>query len=138
VAGEVLSTPEQLAEARLIHVLSRATYWELAAEYLGVVLDVKRGLRTNVSGLALEMAENGLGCAVLPQWLVARAIADGRLISPLALNVPSPWAYYLALPEKAGRPQVRQLRDWLLAAGEKTGEEAGDGDNAAAGHERLA
>jgi len=42
----------------------------------------------------------------------------GRLIRPFALNIPSPYAYWLTMPEiLVGRATVAAFRAWILAEG---------------------
>ena len=48
-----------------------------------------------------------------------------RLITPFALRVPLPSAYYLVCAESVvGRPAVKAFREWLLAEAAKETETA--------------
>lgn len=49
-----------------------------------VIIDVKGSLKCNNSEILLEAALSGFGIALLPDWLVCRDIAEGRLIHLLS------------------------------------------------------
>jgi DNA-binding transcriptional LysR family regulator len=58
----------------------------------------------------------GAGIALIPRFLIETELADGTLVSPLAIPFESEKAYYLVLPES--RPlstELQQFRAWLLA-----------------------
>lgn len=77
-----LEQPEQLsAHECLAFHLQPGESWLLAAE-TGPLREVRirRRLRANNSDALLAAAIGGLGVALLPTWLVAEALADGRLI----------------------------------------------------------
>ena len=68
--------------------------------------------------LAVEAALDGQGVALALRPLVEADVAAGRLIMPFAVSVPSPYAYFLVMPEAvAGRPSVAAFRDWLFGEG---------------------
>ena len=78
-------------------------------------LDATRGPRFSHSALALDAATDGLGVALGLTLLAAHDVADGRLVMPFALALPSFFAYYLVSPEgSADRPQLAAFRAWLL------------------------
>lgn len=67
------------------------------------------------NNLALEAAIDGLGVVLALKPLIAEAVSTGRLVIPFDITVPSPNAYYLAVPEAVGeRPAVRAFCDWLM------------------------
>lgn len=81
---------EQLFDAELIHVLGRPAFWELIAKQLDLPdLNLKGGLRTNASNLALELAAKKLGCVAVPRSLVLPDIERGILVEPFDLDVVS-------------------------------------------------
>lgn len=65
--------------------------------------------------LMIAAAEAGLGVALTPPLLVERAVADGRLIAPLALSAPLKVEYMLVFADEGlrRRPDVRRLAAWL-------------------------
>jgi LysR family glycine cleavage system transcriptional activator len=115
VAGAALSDPAQLHEARLIHILGRPVYWEMAAKVLGEkTLELRGGFQTNSSNTALELAVNGLGCVVVPKSLVKKYAAQGLLVEPFDFDLPCPWSYYARFKDKSATPSVKQFKAWLL------------------------
>lgn len=90
--------------------------WQVWLDAAGVAgLDAARGPRFSHSGLALDAAIDGLGVALGISLLADHDVADGRLVMPFALSLPSPFAYYLVYPEgSAHRPQLAAFRAWLL------------------------
>lgn len=63
----------------------------------------------------------GLGCGILPEFMVAADLAAGRLVRLLPGHAPQgrfAHLYALYLPSRQGNPKVRAFIDWLL---ERTG-----------------
>lgn len=110
-----LTDPKQLLDAKLIHILGRPAYWELVAKKFELKeLDLRNGLRTNASNLALELATKNLGCVALPRSLVQPYLKRGLLIEPFGLQVVSPWTYFVKITEKTATPSVKLFHQWLL------------------------
>lgn len=92
--------------------------WLAAVGVSGV--DAGRGLRFSNAVLAVEAALDGQGVALALSPLVEAEIAAGRLLRPFAQAIPSPYAYWLVMPEMlAARPAVRAFSDWILAEGRR-------------------
>lgn len=117
-----LPTPQDLKRQVLIHdetILDEEKQpswaeWLRAAGVVGV--DARRGPRFSNTVLAVEAALDGQGVALLPRLLIEADLAAGRLVVPFATALPSPYAYFLVMPEAvAGRAAVADFRDWLLA-----------------------
>lgn len=73
-----------------------------------------RWLQTSHYVLALEMARQGLGIAMVPDFLVAADVAAGRLRELSSLRLPTNEDYYLCI--KASRrdePALRALEQWV-------------------------
>lgn len=63
-----------------------------------------------------QAAVHGLGLALLPTFLVADDLAQGRLIPAFGPPVPALGAYYLVWPEaRPERPPLASFRAWLAA-----------------------
>lgn len=73
--------------------------------------DAQVALRVGNAGQALAGALAGMGCALLPELLVAQALGEGRLVA-LAAAEETQRAYWLLAP----RPQWRQKKLRALAA----------------------
>ncbi|MGI9336377.1 MAG: transcriptional regulator GcvA [Gammaproteobacteria bacterium] len=87
--------------------------WPLAAGFTGV--DAVRGLVSTDSSMLIQAAIAGQGVALARAVLAADALADGRLVRPFRLNLPTEYAYYIVCPQdSAEQPKVKAFRDWLL------------------------
>lgn len=117
IDGAPISDPEDLRRARLIQILGRLEYWTLVLDDLGVQgVDLRAGLRTSGSNLALELAVQKLGCVVIPRSLAQVYLDRGLLVEPIALNVPSPWVYCMRLNDKSTTPSVKLFMEWLQSS----------------------
>jgi LysR family glycine cleavage system transcriptional activator len=90
--------------------------WEEWLRVAGVKdVDCNDGPHFSDSGLALVAAIDGLGIALASKPLVAKEIAEGRLVAPFAISVGQHYSYYLVIPEVIStRPVVMAFRQWLL------------------------
>jgi LysR family glycine cleavage system transcriptional activator len=119
-----LRRPEDLRHHTLLHVQWRteddaAPSWRMWLRAAGVEgVDVERGPRFSIEGLALEAAIEGQGVALTGAVLVEGDLKAGRLVRPFppSLSQATAFCYYLVYPEaKAGDPKVMAFRDWVLA-----------------------
>lgn len=86
--------------------------WLLAAGVEGV--DSDRGPRFNDAGLALQMALDGHGVALMTDVLTADDIAAGRLVRPFEVTVPMNFGYFVVCPtDRAEAPKIKAFRAWL-------------------------
>ena len=95
--------------------------WALWCEAVGLEADhARRGPVFIDSNGVMEAALAGMGMALLRRSFIAPALAQGRLVNPLAQPIACPLAYYLVYHETALlAPANRCFRDWLLAMAEK-------------------
>lgn len=64
--------------------------------------------------MTLQSVKEGIGIALLPDFLVAEQLASGELCAPLNLSLDSGYGYYLQIPtHKRQQLQVRQFSHWL-------------------------
>jgi LysR family transcriptional regulator, glycine cleavage system transcriptional activator len=64
---------------------------------------------------SFQAAIEGLGVTMGRSMAVRADLTAGRLVEPFELRLPSPLAYYLAVPaERAKLPKVELFRSWLL------------------------
>lgn len=120
-AERPLASPDDLRRHVLIHDETieeddASASWAAWLKLAGVDrIDSQRGPRFSNAVLAVEAALEGQGVVLALPPLVEADIAAGRLIVPFPLAVPSPYAYYLVMPEViAERPSVAAFRRWLL------------------------
>ncbi len=112
-----LKQPSDLAEQTLLQMASRPTGWEEWLDAAGLPgLDGRHGPRFEHHLMVIQAALAGLGLAVLPSFLVAEELADGRLLEPFpAIRVTGRRAYWLAYPERNRElPALVAFREWLV------------------------
>lgn len=124
IAASPLLRPADLRQQVLIHdeTIADGEHSVGWAEWLAAaglrLAECPRQAHFSNAVLALDAALAGQGVALSLRDLVAADVAAGRLMLPFALTLPSPYAYFLVLPEQtAARPDVAALRDWLVAEG---------------------
>ncbi|UCH73730.1 MAG: transcriptional regulator GcvA [Rhodospirillales bacterium] len=122
-----LRVPADLARHTLIHFewdrqdFTWPTWkmWLLAAGVDNV--DPSRGPRFNDAGLALQMAIDGHGIALMTDVLATDDIAAGRLVRPFDLTLSTNFGYFVVCP--TGRveiPKIKAFRAWLRRQAEAT------------------
>jgi LysR family glycine cleavage system transcriptional activator len=118
-----LHGPAELAYHSLIHDISMTDSgvfptwrsWLQKAGLAGVV-DCDRGLQLNDSAAAIQTAISGNGIAIGRTTLVARDLAEGRLVRPFTETQTCELAYYLVYAKKnEGAAPVVAFKEWLLS-----------------------
>lgn len=123
LAGEPpLARPRDLARHVLIHDETiddegKQPNWKEWFRLAGVSgVNARRGPRFSNAVMAIEAALDGQGIALTLKPLVAAELEAGRLVVPFDVVVPSPYAYFMVMPESvAHRASVAAFREWLLA-----------------------
>ncbi len=117
-----LMNPADLARQTLIHdeTLQDGELQPGWADWLRVAgvdgVDTRRGPCFSNAVLAMGAALDGQGVALALKPMVEADVAAGRLVIPFDISVPSPYAYWLVMPEAVSqRPPVAAFHDWLLA-----------------------
>ncbi|MCY1537135.1 hypothetical protein D9M68_726210 [compost metagenome] len=65
--------------------------------------------------LALSVAAQGAGVALGDWSLIGDDLANGNLVAPFDLRVPTGGAYYVVYPERPGASQqLIELAEWLV------------------------
>lgn len=110
-----LSSPEDLRDATLIHVLIRIGQWRNWLEAAGIEgAEPERGPKFQNTPLALEAAMAGMGVAIANRAFVADHLRDGRLVIPFDQDLPSECAYYLLYPKQGPRrTSAIAFREWI-------------------------
>lgn len=117
--GAALQHPADLSRQILLHdevLLGHPgrvgwTRWLEAADAAG---SAGRGVRFSHAYMALEAAIAGQGVALARGILVARDLAEGRLVRPFELALESGLSYWVLTPARRPREAALRFRDWLL------------------------
>jgi len=117
---------EDLRDAMLLHDHAAmsdeiTSDWEHWVRQVGVEgVDVTKGSGFTQGDMVLQAAMQGDGIALTRSSLAELDLASGRLVRPLDVSIPCPWAHYIVCLEEAlRRPHVAAVYDWLLAEGER-------------------
>ena len=112
----MIKVAEEMRDARLIHVLGRTAYWQAFADHFGLSnWNLASGAQTNSLNVALELAANGQGCAILPKSLLETYLERKLLIEPLEVNLDSPWSCYMINMRSNGNRPAHLLHAFLLS-----------------------
>lgn len=113
-----LSKPEDLRHHTLLHSLYRRDDWARWLEAAGVgkaIVDPAQGLSFDLTTMAIDAAENGLGLAMTREAQVSAVIESGRLVAPFRRDyLRGEGCYFLARPALWSEPHVASFRQWLL------------------------
>lgn len=107
---------DDIREAPLLHLTTRPDAWERWLTHHGVDDSAVHGMLFDQFGALYEAAASGLGVALLPEFLFADELREGRIVRALPLPMESEGAYHLCWPsERADHPLLSLFRDWLVA-----------------------
>ena len=110
-----LNRADDLLKYKLIHDETMTSWqqWLVAAGVSDPQLD--DSLSMNHSHLVMQAAIAGEGIALGRSVLVADALKNGSLITPLDFSLKSDFAYYLVCPKNTSEQVwISSFRDWLL------------------------
>jgi LysR family transcriptional regulator, glycine cleavage system transcriptional activator len=112
-----MSSPDDLAKERLLHVLGYQEGWAAWLAAAGTThVDAGSGLWFDTTPMVLEVAAQGGGVALGRSSMLERELASGRLVRPFDLELPIDEAFFLVAPEKGARhPDAATFREWILA-----------------------
>lgn len=111
--GGVTSVDELLARP-LLSLESRPNGWRNWLRGAGHDAPVPRGMVFDQFGTMMQAAISGLGVALLPDFLAAPALADGRLVALAPPRVTSAAGYFLVWPlARADLAPLAAFRAWL-------------------------
>lgn len=114
--GGILQKPEDLARVTLMHSFSRAGQWRNWLRAAGIEgVDTEQGPRFSTDSIAVEAAASGLGVALASRIVVAKQLAEGRLVIPFDVGFCHDYGYFLVYPPAAARERrIAAFRDWIL------------------------
>lgn len=111
-----MRVPADILKNDLIFVLGRQEYWQSMASALGIDGSAfEKGLTTNASNIALELAAMGAGCVATQRSLAKVYLNRGLLVEPFPASPPSPWTYYLFESQLSKGRVVRAAKEWILS-----------------------
>ncbi|MFJ4442947.1 LysR family transcriptional regulator [Pseudomonas sp. NPDC089422] len=115
LAGRELGDARELADMVLLQSTSRPEAWHEWFLELGLhSVSAYHGPRFDTFYMALSAAQAGCGVALVPQYLVAKELAEGSLVMPWNHAMRSAGKHYLAYAEHAAEvPKVRALVEWI-------------------------
>jgi len=115
LAGRELGCAGELADMVLLQSTSRPEAWHEWFLELGLhSVSAYHGPRFDTFYMALSAAQAGCGVALVPQYLVAKELAEGSLVIAWNHAMPSAGKHYLAYAEHAAEvPKVRALVEWI-------------------------
>lgn len=107
-----------LAQHTLLHTSARRDDWSRWLKAAGVneaVVDPTRGLVFDITTMAIDAAEAGLGIAITREAQVQDALRTGRLVAPFRRDLlRGEGCYFLTVPGRRDEPHVAAFRAWLL------------------------
>lgn len=110
-----LERPEDVAKGELLHSHYRRRAWEFWSRAVDVDLDFNAGTDFATSLLSFSAAEQRLGLAIGQLGLLDDVIAQGRLVRPLGMRIPTGAAFYVIWPSTVSvSAKTRRFIDWLL------------------------
>lgn len=115
LGGHELASAEELSQQVLLQSTSRPETWhEWFLEQGLHSANSYHGPRFDTFYMCISAALSGCGVALVPRYLVARDLAEGKLVVPWPHAMRSNGAYFLAYQEHSAEvPKVRALVDWV-------------------------
>ena len=115
LARQPLDYPEQLLQQRLLVQTTRQRMWDSFLAELGVDYhSAQHGMGFQHFFMSLRAAQEGLGVALIPDFLAADSLARGYLVNPLGLSQQSDFSYYWLSPGyKLQLAKVEMFQHWL-------------------------
>lgn len=115
-----------MAGVPLLQIETRPTAWRVWFAAQGGEPPRGGGMLFDQFAPMMQSAIAGLGAALLPDYLVAPELAEGRLVPLLTPSVEGTGAYWLVWPTaRASYPPLQALRDWLREEVGRTGADGG-------------
>lgn len=118
--GAPTLVPQPLARAEdilthpLLQMESRTGDWGRWLAHHGVVGQRPPGMLFDQFATMAQGAVHGLGLALLPTFLIARELAEGRLVQVFGGPVPALGSYHLVWPaDVSPRAPLLSFRNWL-------------------------
>ncbi|GGK78746.1 LysR substrate-binding domain-containing protein [Amphritea balenae] len=107
---------EDLTQHKLLAQTTRPAMWQTFFQQLNLNPELcDPGIAAQHFFMSLQSVKEGLGIALIPDFLVQSELETGQLVAPLGLSMVSSFGYYLSAPEhKRHQLKVRQFSQWLV------------------------
>ena len=111
-----LARPRDLAHHVLVSSMHRPRDWPTWLAAAGLTdIDASNGIKVENSALAYQAAIDGVGVVIAQRSFIGEDLANGRLVAPLALEVPGDGSYYFGYPaERQKSERVAAFEDWIV------------------------
>lgn len=114
-----LTEPRDLKHHTLLHTYHRHGDWVRWLAAAGISkdeVDPDQGQVFDLTTMAVDAAEAGMGIAMSREAQVRDSIEAGRLVAPFRRDLlRGEGCYFITRPNRSEDPPVRAFRDWLLA-----------------------
>jgi len=108
------STVESMYQSGLIHTVGSSDTWYSWAGHLGLKPPEAVSCSVDSYSIALELARNGVGVALVSRVIVEDSLRSGALVVAVDLAAPAIDNHYLAVnPRQGGAAITNQFADWL-------------------------
>jgi len=114
-----INNPTDILNVNLIQQTTRPQMWtQFFNQHTDKTpADLTLGMGFQHFFMSIKAAEEGLGAALVPDFLAADSIEKGLLINPLQMQLTSGYGYYLFSPSyKTRLKKVLEFNQWLPAA----------------------
>jgi DNA-binding transcriptional LysR family regulator len=132
LAANPVAGPRDLLALPLLQIETRPMAWAAWFARHGVEERAPLGMMFDQFAQMILAAIDGLGVALLPEFLAGPELADGRLVA-VGDAVPSEGSYFLVWPQAGEKyPPLAAFRDWLeeeTRSATSSGTPAGTADN---------
>jgi LysR family glycine cleavage system transcriptional activator len=108
-------TPAALLKLPLVAIYSEAHHWDLWCESAQLEYTAKPAIVVDTLAVALEIALEGRGVALVNGPFATDHLAAGRLVTPVAheFTCPGSWGL-ICRRESQDNPRVKAFMDWLV------------------------
>ncbi len=121
LASMPITTPADLLKLPLLHLQTRPSAWQQWMKAHQVESSNLTGMFFDQFAMMSNAATQGVGVALLPQFLIESELLEGQLVSAYGDAASSQGSYYLVWPKQKAhyRPLIR-FRTWLASQTDKS------------------
>jgi LysR family glycine cleavage system transcriptional activator len=114
LASVQITSPADLLKLPLLHLQTRPSAWQQWMKAHEVESSNLTGMFFDQFAMMSNAATQGVGVALLPQFLIESELLDGQLVSAYGDAASSQGSYYLVWPkQKAHYKPLLRFRTWL-------------------------